>query len=52
MFAEGEYLGNIVSQKSLERVAKEGDSPVGENNFTLLIVFLEYLKAKTLRESS
>ena len=27
---------------SLERAAKEGDSPVNENNVTLLIVLLEY----------
>ena len=33
-----EKFCNVVSQKSLERVTKEGDSPVGENNFTLLIV--------------
>jgi len=31
--AEGEHLGEFVSQRSLEGATKEGDSPVGENNF-------------------
>ena len=42
----------IVSRKTLERATIEGDSPVGENNFVLSAIYLEYLRAKrTLREA-
>ena len=33
---------SFVSQMSLERATKEGNSPVGENDFTLLAILLEY----------
>ena len=37
----------MVSRNSLERGTIEGESPVGENHFTLLATDLEYLEAKT-----
>gem|GEM_PF-1337060 len=53
MVAEGEHLGGVlVRGSSLERGAIEGNSPVLENHFTLLVIFLEYLGDKiTLREA-
>ena len=44
---------SLVRRSTLERGAKEGNSPVFENHFVLLVIYLEYLKAKiTLREAS
>ncbi len=40
--AEGEHLGKIIKRSTLERGAIEGNSPVFENNFTLLVILLEY----------
>jgi len=37
---------------TLERATKEGKSPVNENDFTLLDVFLKYHGAITLWETS
>jgi hypothetical protein len=34
---------SLVSQNPLERGTKEGNSPVGENRFVLLVIYLEYL---------
>ena len=48
-FLEGEHLGETVNQTSLERVTIEGNSPVGENSFTLLDIFLEYLEKRKPR---
>jgi len=42
MTAEGEHLGEVISRMSLERATKEGESPVGENNLTLLGIYPEY----------
>jgi len=38
----GEHLGEVVRRMTLERAAVEGNSPVSENHFTLLVIFLEY----------
>jgi len=32
---------------TLEGATKEGDSPVGENYITLLVILLEYLEVRT-----
>jgi hypothetical protein len=40
---EGEYLGKKVRRIPLEREAKEGNSPVFENFFVLLVIDLKYL---------
>lgn len=40
--AEEEHLDKIVSQTFLESAAKEGESPVGKNDFMLLGIFPEY----------
>ena len=47
---EGEEKGKGVSRNSLERDTRDGESPVDENPFTLLAIFLEYHEARTLWE--
>ena len=42
LVGEGEHLGEVISRMSLERATKEGESPVGENNLTLLGIYPEY----------
>ena len=43
MVSEGEHVGEGVRRTTLEREAKEGESPVFENPFMLLAIFLKYL---------
>ena len=43
---EGEHLDEIINRIALERQTTEGNSPVGKNNFALLIIFLEYLEKR------
>lgn len=45
MLAEGEHLGKVIKRSTLERGAIEGNSPVIENNFMLLVRSLEYCRA-------
>ncbi len=45
MLAEGEHLGKGFNRSTLERGTIEGNSPVCENNFTLLVRFLKYCRA-------
>ena len=40
--SEGEYVDRRVRRTSLERPAKEGNSPVFKNFFVLLAIFLKY----------
>ena len=47
ILAEGEHFGKDIKRSTLERGAIEGNSPVLENNFTLLAIFLEYLGERT-----
>jgi len=43
---EGENLDILVSRRTLEKAAIDGDSPVGENQNALLVIYLEYHQAK------
>jgi len=42
---EGEHLGVLVRRMTLERATIEGNSPVFENHFALLVILLEYHEA-------
>ena len=45
---EGEHLGKVVSPNTLERGTIDGDSPVGENHITLLVIFLSTTRNENL----
>jgi len=46
------FRRSLIRRITLERETIEGNSPVSENHFALLVIFLKYLEAKTtLREA-